>query len=414
MAKEKKVKLTTKQLKISAKQKNAAKIALTTAIIVGQVAYLLTVRQSTIDKIAELTDIKYEMATVLKAQENRLYNISDLRYELEMTKSQTASLINIIPNATSTINEFLDLMNFMDLHNFKNVEVVQVGTVDHVTALTSVVEKQYTVSYVAPYSDSKAFISNLNQSSQLVAIKGCTIDTAPQNDALLAENLQEYGSKRKEIVQTNLNISLYMVAGDTSTQEPYNHSFFGVSDPDNVFFVKEGINAFEILEEETKNYQSIEQGKTTPEGSTPVVDEVDNSYDTYFALELWDVLASGDNYSLVSPGSVDSVYTGMRTSKDMVINLSVTDNGYIVSMKDATGVTKSNTIAFDVKKPMLNIVSNMVQVQAIMPTTKIYISNKSSDTLKISLKGSLLDTISIYTEQGTPITKDSTGNIRLV
>lgn len=408
-----KAKIKTKQIRISAKQKNILAIAAIVAIAVSQVAYLLTVRQNTIDKIGELTEIKYEMGTVLKNQESKLLNINDLRYELEMTKSQTTSLINIIPNASSTIEEFLDLTNFMDLYDFKNVTVVQVGTQQHITALTEVIEKQYTISYVAPYSESKKFISQLNNSSQLVAIKGCVIDTTPQSDAALSESLYEYGDKMKEVVKTNLNISLYMVAGETLPEETYNHSFIGVSEPDNVFFDTNGVNAYDILQRESEKYVSNTSNQTT-DSTVDIPSTTDTSYDTYFSLELWDVLASGDNYSMVSPGSVDSVYTGMKTSKDVTINLDLTSKGYTVTMKDAAGITKSNTATYTIKNPMLSIVSNMVKVQDVMPNIKVYINNHSGETLKINLKGSLLNTITIYNEQGTPITKDSTGNIRLV
>jgi hypothetical protein len=113
---------------------------------------------------------------------------------------------------------------------------------------------------------------------------------------------------------------------------------------------------------------------------------------------LWDVLASGDNYSFVGPGEADTVYTGLKSSKNTYITLNIREDGYNVVMEDEQGNVKQNGALVPIDEPSLSIESDIVKIQETMPEIHIYIKNYTEDMMDITLKGSLLETIHIYNE----------------
>lgn len=136
--------------------------------------------------------------------------------------------------------------------------------------------------------------------------------------------------------------------------------------------------------------------------------------DSQFLISIGDILSSGDTYKLSGPGEDDTRYVGIISDTNATMTLSVYDDHYELSVEDEKDQVEQTTIYIPIKTPTLRIISTMREVQTVMPNVHINVYNYSSDNMKISIEGTLLDNIHIFNEKGQEVAKGQTkGKISL-
>ncbi|MDF2878749.1 MAG: hypothetical protein K0S30_1845, partial [Clostridia bacterium] len=126
-----------------------------------------------------------------------------------------------------------------------------------------------------------------------------------QQDQENRELLMRYGEHMQQVVSSTIEFSMFMLNGGVVQDEIYTTTFTGLQNSENTF-----LNTDNTGEEVTIESRDEEPGEESSQPST-----TQQQTTSLFKLDLWDVLASGDNYSFVGPGEADTVYTGLKSSK---------------------------------------------------------------------------------------------------
>ncbi len=367
--------------------KNSIFIGIGVLIILAQIVYVLSIRK---DIITQILDIQSQSAlkyAELAAQEKHLKDLPNLQKEIAQINARKNAAKKSMPTTTSAAKEFIEFIRLMESNQFIDMKVEKLEESAYQNEAGHFLEKKYKLTYTSTYQETRAFIQNLNQSYQLINIASFKIDNSPQRDQDNKMLLMRYGSDRKKVVASTVEFSMFMLVGEPIEDEVYTTNFKGLNNIEEAF-LNTDVTYDELIQEDTQQEEQTPMQSSSPKPLT----------DSTFRLELWDVLASGDNYSFVGPGPIDTVYTGLKSSKSTFITLNLREDGYDISLEDEQGKVKQNGVLIPIKNPSLNISSDIAKIQETMPEIHIYINNTTKDIINVRLKGSLLETIHIYNE----------------
>jgi hypothetical protein len=368
--------------------KNIIFIGLGVLILLAQIIYVFTIRKTVIADILDLQSQSAVEYAQLAIQEKNLRQLPSLKTQLEQMNAQRAAAKNKIPTTLSAAQELIELSRLMISNQALDLQIEKLEEAVTETELGIFVEKKYRITYTSTYGETKAMVQNLNNSYQLLNISSFTIDNSPQQDQENRELLMRYGEHMQQVVSSTIEFSMFMLNGGVVQDEIYTTTFTGLQNSENTF-----LNTDNTGEEVTIESRDEEPGEESSQPST-----TQQQTTSLFKLDLWDVLASGDNYSFVGPGEADTVYTGLKSSKNTYITLNIREDGYNVVIEDEQGNIKQNGALVPIDKPTLSIDSDIVKIQETMPEIHIYIKNYTEDMMDVTLKGSLLETIHIYNE----------------
>ncbi len=367
--------------------KNSIFIGIGVLIILAQIIYVLSIHK---DITAQILDLQSQSAlkyAEVAAQEKHLKNLPNLQRELAQINARKNAAKNSMPTTTSSAKEFIAFIRLMESNQFVDMKVEKLEESSYQNEAGHFLEKKYKLTYTSTYQETRSFIQNLNQSYQLINIASFKIDNSPQRDQDNKMLLMRYGNEMKKVVASTVEFSMFMLVGEFIEDEVYTTNFKGFNNVEDAF-LNTDITYDELIQEDVQQEEPRPMESSAPK---PM------SHST-FKLELWDVLASGDNYSFVGPGPIDTVYTGLKSSQSTFITLNVRDEGYDITLEDELGKIKQNGVLMSIKNPSLSISSNIVKIQETMPDIHIYINNTTKDIINVRLEGSLSETIHIYNE----------------
>lgn len=382
--------------------KNIIFIGISVLILLAQLVYVFTIRKTTIAEILDLQSQSAVEYAQLAIQEKNLRQLPTLKTQLEQVNAQKNAAMNKVPTIRSAAKELIELSRLMMSNQAADLKMEKLEEIATETELGVFLEKKYRITYTSTYEETKALIQNLNNSYQLLNISSFSVNNSPQQQQDNLEMLLRYGNRMKQVVASTIEFSMFMLRGEEVQDEIYTTTFMGLQNTEDAFSNTDTISEEEHTEpvetkEETVQTLTPEQGAST------------------FKLDLWDVLASGDNYSFVGPGEADTVYTGLKSSKNTYITLNIREDGYNVVMEDEQGNIKQNGALVPIDKPTLSIDSDIVKIQETMPEIHIYIKNYTEDMMNVTLKGSLLETIHIYNEFEEEVRPGQTkGKVKLI
>ncbi len=367
--------------------KNSIFIGIGVLIILAQIIYVLSIHK---DITAQILDLQSQSAlkyAEVAAQEKHLKNLPNLQRELAQINARKNAAKNSMPTTTSSAKEFIAFIRLMESNQFVDMKVEKLEESSYQNEAGHFLEKKYKLTYTSTYQETRSFIQNLNQSYQLINIASFKIDNSPQRDQDNKMLLMRYGNEMKKVVASTVEFSMFMLVGEFIEDEVYTTNFKGFNNVEDAF-LNTDITYDELIQEDVQQEEPRPMESSAPK---PM------SHST-FKLELWDVLASGDNYSFVGPGPIDTVYTGLKSSQNTFITLNIRDEGYDITLEDELGKIKQNGVLMSIKNPSLSISSDIAKIQETMPNIHIYINNTTKDIMNVRLKGSLLETIHIYNE----------------
>ncbi len=383
--------------------KNSIFIGIGVLIILAQIVYVFSIHKDIIAKILDLQGQSALKYAELAAQEKYLKDLPNLQKEIAQINARKNAAKNSIPTTTSAAKEFIEFIRIMESNQFVDMKVEKLDESAYQNEAGHFLEKKYKLTYTSTYQETRAFIQNLNQSYQLINIASFKVDNSPQQDKDNKMLLMRYGSERKKVVASTVEFSMFMLVGERMEDEVYTTNFKGLNNAEDAFFDTD-ITYDELIQEDVQQEEQKLMESSVPK---PLANST-------FKLELWDVLASGDNYSFVGPGPIDTVYTGLKSSQSTFITLNIREDGYDISLEDELGKVKQNGVLMPMKNPSLSISSNIAKIQEKMPDIHIYVNNTTQDIINVRLKGSLLETIHIYNEFNEEILPGQTkGKVKL-
>lgn len=375
--------------------KNMIFFAIIIFILGIQLFYIMNIRTQLVREVLDIQSQSQLKQAELITQERQLKRLPQIKKELEQVNAEKNGVIEIIPTQISVVREFIELVRLMEANGFREIKIQQVEQIVHEEEKTSIIESRYRVTYTSTYTESKNFISNLNNSYQLINISSLNMDNAPQT---AGENLNDYGDQLKQVISSTIEFTLFAVEGQ-SQEEIYTPHATISNNTYNPFGKRSNITPQDV--EPSSNQLS--------EPSDLSITKADA-----FNLNIWDELVSGDNYTFASPGPVDRLYTGLSSGDNVYVTLTLREDGYDVVMEDDVGRISQNSALLTLSDPSLHIDSSMKKIKEDMPHIKIYIKNYTTSEINVSLTGSLLENIFIYNEYDEPVLPGQTkGSVKL-
>lgn len=370
--------------------KNIIFISIGVILLLAQIIYVFTFRKDMMNEIRGIQDDNGLAYAELLIQEKQLQDLPSLKKQSSETQTQKNAMKDKIPTTLSAARELAALLRIVQTHGFTDINIEALEQVNHNKEMGNFLEKKYKLKYTATYDETRQFIEALNASYQLINITSCKIDNSPQTKKEDITLWLKYAGEMNKVVTTQIEFSMIMLKEISTEDELYMSIFTSLHQGENVFFNTDSIEQIPIPLDTQDTGQNQIPSQTGTQTST--------AQQSMFKLDLWDVLASGDNYSFVGPGPTDTIYTGLKSSKNTYITLNIREEGYDIAIEDEAGNVKQNGALIPIKTPHLSIQSNIVKIQENMPDVRIYIKNHTKDTINVQLKGSLLDKIHIYNE----------------
>jgi len=389
--------------------KNIFFIIAVVLVVCIQLFYVLTKGQDLKNQIIANED---QMATTqreIDALNIKLETLPQTKEELNKINEEKTAVLNTIPTSTSVTKEFVQIGNIMMLNNFFKVNLENSEIIEHQDEIGNIKEKKYTLSFVSTFTASKKFIEDLNASYEIINIQNCSMDNAIQTSEEANLIRLWYGDKANELVTTKIDFSIFARPNDTVTDEIYEPEFNLIRNTEGAFLNRDKLT------------NDTENNTADPNVILPVSVPVQNQ-DTgniadstgKFRLDISDVLTSGDTYKFLGPGNDDNSYSGLLSSTDTYVTVTIKDDSYSVVLEDENGKIKQNSVLMPLKDLNFTIYSQMRQLEDVMPKVKVYIRNYTSEPINVTLNGTLLENIHIYNEFDEEVQKGQTkGKVKL-
>ncbi len=389
--------------------KNIIFVLVVIAVIGIQGGYLMTAYRTEQDMIAQNKEEISLTERRIKELEKRLQQLPETQKELELVSAQKQAILNMLPMYTAVSKNLVELFRYMDLNDFVEIGCITPDEETTIQAEDGVKRYSYELSFVGRYEEAIEFINQINQSYQVTNIESLVIDNSVQ-DLEDEENLvylMYYGDDFSQIVRATIQITMYARCDETAEeQEIYQPGLELRTNPESVFaFVqtKELEDSPSVSIEET----AAEEEETEIE-SVPVVHTEDT-----FTLSIGDRITSGDTYKLDGPGTQMGDYVGMITDTNVEIAIEVYEDHYKMSMVDTEGEKEETEVEIPITKPRLNIISTMRDLEDVMPNIHVYVHNHTEKVMDVTLTGSMLDHIYVFSGDERIAKGETKGNIKL-
>lgn len=371
--------------------KNIIFLSIVAGVILAQIFYIFFFQKNMIRQIRDLQSQSELKQIELLGREKTLQELPVFKEELRKANVKKNAFKYRIPASTQSVKAFIEFIRLIESNPFSETKIEKLNETEYTSELGIFTEKSYRLNYIASYDATRQFIQNLNESYQLINVSSFKVDNSPQKNNTPRVLRMRYGNDIYKMVATQVEFSMFMRMEDDPQDETYTTLFNILNHPEEAFLNREGMEEADDLAQGGE-----EQTERGPVGAGSQRSE--EVMEATFTLELWDALVSGDNYSFVGPGQNDTLYTGLKSSKNTYITLHVRNDGYSVVLEDEDGKVRQNSTFIRMNEPALKIISHILKIQETMPDVHIYIYNDSSQLVTVSLKGSLLDKIHVYNE----------------
>ncbi|MEG0151981.1 MAG: hypothetical protein RR744_02210 [Cellulosilyticaceae bacterium] len=367
-------------------------LLLVAVLISGQGYYFTTIYPRYKIAIREFNNEITSKEQLLMDMEMGLKTLPQMAQNLENTKLEVVALLKRMPPYTSVAKDLSDMMRVLETSNFTNAQIEQGEMIDHLYEEHKFIERQYTLSYTAPFSDSKAFVENLNSAYQLINILEFTTDNAPQVDeeSKAAYKLL-YGEKFSELVESHITFSLF-VNTESEGKEAY--------DP--------AVNILVNTENALVNLENLiqEEGLSLSNDNEEIALEIPKrNNETVFKWQIKDPFTSGDNYRFIGPSvAKEEVYLGMESKEEIDMTLTLKEEDYRLLIEDQSGKSKEIEVQAKVKAPVLQITSEMTE-QFSVPTVHMHIDNQTEEVVIVDIEGAMQGNLHIYNEKDEEVNR---------
>jgi len=350
-------------------------------VLIGGGAYyftsILSVQLETLVTLKEQNMIKENQ---LKSLEEQLAILPERQNQIKEMQMEINSLNNQIPSYQNSVMVMMEIIQYMNIYGFSDIEIKIDEALEAEEKSYSYRRTPVTLNYTTTYDKTIQFVEEINRSHQIITIESLEIDN----------NIQEKELENKmqiipyDWVEVEMILSVYY-KDDGTFQYPNYMDFF--SKEENVFL-----------------NPKIDKGSISSELPQAQEDPVSQKSreDSLFEINLADIYRSGDNYSFsaYSP-SQNPVYVGITSGVDARISLTIKDNSYTYLIEDAEGKRSEKTVDIRVINPSINITSQIQKVAKDMPVISIYVYNETQNVIDIKMRGSELQNVLIYNENGT-------------
>lgn len=361
-------------------------------IISGQVYYFTSLYPKCKAEIREVDNQITTQKQALAGMEDGLKRLPSIRQEIENTKLEVVALIGRMPSYTSVAKDLSDMMSILETSNFTNVQIAQGESIDHIYEGHEFIEREYTISYISPFSDSKSFVENLNSAYQLLNLHTFVTENTPQVDekSRAAYKLL-YGDKFNELVESHITFSLF-INKKSEEKEVYDPAINLLINTESAFE-----NIENLLKEDgdiTSNYhEGIELDR-------PLRDN-----ETLFKWQIKDDLTSGDNYRFIGPSlAKNEVYLGMSTKEAIEMSLTLKEKNYKVIIEDGLGRREEISADIGIKDPVIQITSDVIE-QADVSKVHMRIDNQTQEVVVVDIEGGMKGNLHIYNEEGEEVNR---------
>ncbi|MEG0352070.1 MAG: hypothetical protein RR915_03630 [Cellulosilyticaceae bacterium] len=367
-------------------------LLLVAVLISGQGYYFTTIYPRYKIAIREFNNEITSKEQLLMDMEMGLKTLPQMAQNLESTKLEVVALLKRMPPYTSVAKDLSDMMRVLETSNFTNAQIEQGEMIDHLYEEHKFIERQYTLSYTAPFSDSKAFVENLNSAYQLINILEFTTDNSPQVDeeSKAAYKLL-YGEKFSELVESHITFSLF-VNTESEGKEAY--------DP--------AVNILVNTENALVNLENLiqEEGLSLSNDNEEIALEIPKrNNETVFKWQIKDPFTSGDNYRFIGPSvAKEEVYLGMESKEEIDMTLTLKEEDYRLLIEDQSGKSKEIEVQAKVKAPVLQITSEMTE-QFSVPTVHMHIDNQTEEVVIVDIEGAMQGNLHIYNEKDEEVNR---------
>lgn len=361
-------------------------ILLMVGLISTQIYYFINTYPEHLETIENLNDDIATKEQELINLENGLKRLPETKQKLANSKLEVVALIERMPSYSAAAKDLSDMMKLLENNNFTNIQMDTGETIEHVYEGEAFIERKYTLVYTSPFSDSKAFVENLNNAYQVINVSQFVTDNAPQadQDSRAAYELI-YGQKFKELVETTLTFSLFVnptIVGG----EVYDPAVNMLIDTENAF------RNIEAIWQETGN-------RTEEELRDRQLEIPRREGESRFYLDIKGLEVEGENYSFSGPSKGgEGLSIDFGSTREMYIVLNLRENGYQLSMKDKSGKGIQDEMVVPIKAPLFQITSELFSEQMGNSEVHIMIENETSEVIVVDIEGTMRGNLHIYNE----------------
>lgn len=350
-------------------------------IIICQGIYLLTIYRQEQLKIKQNKSEILNIAARLGEISTESTVLDERKREIERLEGEKKQILSQLPTFESSAKEISELMRYIRLNDFKNLELKIIPEEKEEQEETDIVTRQYEIKWISSYDQVEKFIDMLNQSYQMMKIEKLEVNNEVQN--LETDVSKSYYESNKdlfnELVEANLVLTLYS-RNSESEKELYQPDFnLAVSKAEEVF---SRVRQEEISAENT-------EGRSL------------------FILEINERAAS-----LQCPeGNVVTVDTATNISMDLVIK----DKGYHMGALNNQGEIEEVNGEAKMNEPQLKILASGDKKSTNEAITRLIIYNQAEEELEIIMDDKVSEFIELIDERGEKIGKGvSNGKVKFL
>ena len=187
--------------------KDKAFLCLVIGIIGIEVIYLMVFYRKNEASIIQTTKEIQLAQTRIQLMEEQSKQLPKIEEDLVRAEANKQDLLNKMPSYTGHAKYMAELVQYMKLNDFSNIEYreVKVETVEHM------IQSEYALTFTGSYDKILGFIDYLNESNQIICIKDLKLDRSMQDVAYEnnQEELQYSDAPFIRQVEVSLQMSIY-------------------------------------------------------------------------------------------------------------------------------------------------------------------------------------------------------------
>lgn len=365
-------------------------------LLSGQAYYFGVVYPKANQKVVAITQELEGAKEEVSQLEDGLKRLPRTKQELENTKLEVVSLIQRMPSYASSTKDLSDMLSSLSRSNFTNIKIDQGETIKHQYEGTTFIEKCYTLTYTAPFTESKQFVESLNGAYRLVNVRGFNTNNHIQTDQeSQAAYKLIYGEQFKELVETKLDIS-FLINPQPEEGEIYDSSINILSNSSNAL-----MNLEVALQDESAilyNTDSLEENRLEVQRDGEKTD---------FKLAIESDENKKDYYRLTGPVSDDANWATksvtLTSKQDVYITLRLTQEGYQLILKGEDGKLEQASGKITIKQPQLYIEAQKLQGEHWGRQVHIQVENDTDEVMIVDIEGTMLGNLHLYNEEGIEV-----------
>ncbi len=387
--------------------KNIIFVIVIALVIIAQFYYGFTTYRDDCEAIAVNKEQIAEAQRKIDDLEAKLLKHEESKQQLKRLEIEKTALLEMIPNQTAYTQFLSHFYDYLCLIDFDEMLIKQNPATVINNGMGQIYKREYEIQYISTYTESKKMMEHINSMYQASNISKYTFDSSVQQGE--GEKIEaykaRYGNGFYELGRTSFTFSVFYRAEDGILDEIYQPN------------ISAQVNSTEPFRND-KLVSGTAEGTDdmTLPGQTPVAtpSNLPVVNGSSFDLNIGDILISGDIYKLSGPGEGVGRYVGLSSSSNVSATIVVYDDHYELSLEDDKGQVEQCSVYTTITNPTLRIISNMRQLEAVMPNVHVYVYNYTDKIMPVKLVGSLTENIHIFNEHDQHVTQGETkGNISL-